>query len=333
MLRVLKAEHIKQALTPLEVIDVNEHAFIKLATKEAVVPNRLVIPLPEYQGTTLFKPAHISNGGGLGLKVVSVRPENDKRIPSLPTVPGCIMLFDEETAYPTGLLEATYLTALRTAAGSAAATRHLAKADAHVLLIMGAGAQGKAHIQLISQIRPIQQVLIWNRSFEKIDAFIKQIKIESPELQHIEFVAIDSESLSSAVSRADIIVTATNASTPVLKGLDLKDGTHINAVGAYRPDMQELDEETVVRSRVFVDSADALSAGDLAIPLNRGLIQDEHVSNDIGKLFAGLCSGRQSDQDVTLFKSVGSAVQDIATAQAVLKAAEARNLGQLIELL
>ncbi|KAL6076884.1 Ornithine cyclodeaminase [Balamuthia mandrillaris] len=280
-------------------------------------------------------PARLAKTAGLGLKIVSVRPKNAER--GQPTVPATVLLLDEATGLPAAIMQATYLTAIRTAAASGAATRLLAKSDAATLAVFGAGLQAKAHVEAMLSVRgqSLRQVYILNRTNERAqqlcDHFIRLKKETHPD---IEWTAVDwqSEEQDRVVREADIIVAATNSSTPLFRGELLKEGAHINAIGSYMPSMQELDEETVKRAKVVADDRGAVlaEAGDVIVPIQRGLITEEHVLGALGAALAGDIQVRTSEKDITLFKSVGSASQDIAVAQAALKAAQSKGLGQRI---
>jgi len=323
---ILKESEIIQALTIQEAMEVNKEAFIQQASQKAIVPPRIAIPIPEQEGVTLFKPAKVQSN--LGLKVVSVRPHNAGK--NLPTVPGYIFLVDEVTALAVALMDATYLTALRTAAGSALATDYLSNKDASVLAVFGAGLQAVAHIDAILTIRPITTVWIWNRT--KANAVQLQQKLESKYkaiLPNVQFKV--SEDTKECIEHADIIVAATNSQTPLFDGKCLKKGAHINAVGSYRPTTQEIDEATILRAKIVLDTPAAVEAGDLHIPLTKGTLNKDSISGEIGDLFLGKIKVRSDVDDITFFKSVGTAVQDMATAGAIVKNAQKLGLGLSVE--
>jgi len=336
-LTILSEAVLRQCLTMSDAIEVNRLAFLALATNQATVPTRLVIPLKDLEGATLFKPAHVASPEirGLGLKLVSVRPHNARL--GLPTVPGLIVLVDEVTGLPSALMDATYLTALRTAAGSGAATALLALPAASRLVIFGAGAQGKAHLEAICLVRPITHVTVWNRSAGKAHELVKEAKAHpNSVISGATYAVAENESqISEAVRAAHIIVTATNSSTPVFRGEDLQEGTHINAIGAYMPSMQELDPETVRRSATVTDNPPEeifAGTGDYLIPLKAGVVKESCIVGRLGDALSGAIQARKSEKDITIFKSVGNAVQDVATAAAALKQAKALGLGQDCEL-
>lgn len=329
---VLSDDDVRQAITSREAIKVVSEAFAQLHTKEAQVPLRAVISAGE-GGANFFMPARLSKTGALGLKIASVRPTNASR--GLPTVPAVVMLLDEATGLPITLMQATQLTAIRTAAGSAVATDLLAKKDARVMVVFGVGEQAQAHIEAICTVRSIKEVYIVNRTKSKALELQQHYQAAVGHgYTEITWHVVDkgSEDENKAVSRADIIVTATNSSTPVFDGKYLKPGVHINAVGSYAPSMQELDETTVQCAKLVVDNREAVlkEAGDIIVPLRKGLISSANIVAELGQVVAEELEVRQSDADITLFKSVGNAVQDVSVAYAVFLTAQKRGLGQRI---
>jgi len=292
---------------------------------KANVPSRIILNMPNNLGNTLFKPAYMQSCA-LGLKIVSVRPNNTQK--GLPTVPGFVILSDEDTGLPKVLMDGTYITALRSAAGSAVATDILARKNASILCVFGAGMQAKSHIEAICCVRDIQQVFIVNRTIENAEKLAQGLIMKYPKLK--VSCPIDPKE---ALQMADIIITATNTITPLFSGKDVPfNRVHINAVGSYTPQMQELDSETIRRSKVVIDTEEALESGDLQIPMQQGLISTETISGTLGQIISQNIQVRDEKTDITLFKSVGSAVQDIATASAILRAAEAKNLGIYVSL-
>jgi len=345
-------EAIKNCFTMKEAIEVNRQAFISLSLNQSIVPQRIILSVPPNpmnkipNGSTLFKPAYAeitssasaTTSIGLGLKVVSVRPENGKK--GLQSVEGIILLQDEVTGLPTAILDATYLTALRTGAGSGAATEVLALKTASNLVVFGAGAQVRTHLDAMFAVRSIKNVHIWNRTPEKARALIKEFKEahgDDPQVLNAKFaVILTPEEVSKAVKQADIIVTATNTDKPLFNGKDLKPGAHINAIGSYLPNMQELDEETVRRALTISDNPKEeilTTAGDYLIPLKKGIVKENCIVAQIGDVLSGkvkIRSKPEDDQIITIFKSVGNAVQDVATAKAIYDKVKNMNSKNLV---
>eukprot|EP00002_Diphylleia_rotans_P039105 TRINITY_DN8996_c0_g1_i3.p1 TRINITY_DN8996_c0_g1~~TRINITY_DN8996_c0_g1_i3.p1 ORF type:complete len:255 (+),score=40.15 TRINITY_DN8996_c0_g1_i3:53-817(+) len=246
--RILSQHAVCAALSMKEAIAVNAEAFRLLSVGKAFVPHRIILPIAEHNGATLFKPAYIPNGG-LGLKLVSVRPNNSDR--GLPTVCGVVQLIDEATGNPIALINGTELTVLRTAAGSGAATAALARADSRHLLVFGAGAQARAHIQAMFCALPgLRTVSIWNRSVQRAKELAEEVrswKSTDSLYAHIESVQVvaSTADVEQAVCDADVICTATNSSHDLFPGHMIKPGCHINAIGSYMPSMRELDHACV----------------------------------------------------------------------------------------
>jgi ornithine cyclodeaminase len=228
-------------------------------------------------------------------------------------------------------MDGTYLTALRTGAASGAATDLLARRDARVVAIFGAGTQGRTQLEAVCTARSITQVFVFDKERKRAERFVAEMGSRgAPIPEEIEIASSPAE----AVRRADILCTATTSTVPVFEGKELRPGTHINAVGAYTPQMQEVDVETIRRAKVVIDSRDAslAEAGDLIIPLRQGTITERHIHAEIGEIVAGRKPGRTSEEEITYFKSVGVAVQDVAAARRILEKATELGLGTEVEL-
>ncbi len=274
-------------------------------------------------------PGYLSDSESLAVKVVSVHDRNAER--DLPLVNAVVIVIDPATGQAVAAMEGGYLTALRTGAGSGAATDLLARQDAEVAAIIGAGAQARAQALAIAAVRQVKRIWIYSRRRERVDEMIVDIR---PQLgTSIELLAADSPS--QAVREALVVCAATTSSTPVFDGADLRPGAHVNGVGSYKPEMQEIDCGALRRaSKIVVDSREAAmaEAGDLIIAIERGEIQPSDVYAEIGEIAAGLKPGRQDDDEITYFKSVGNAAQDAAVAQAVYQRALQEGLGVEIDL-
>jgi len=272
-------------------------------------------------------PAYLPQNEALGVKVASICSGNLSQ--GLPTVTALITLLDSQTGLPVAIMEGTYLTSLRTGAASGLATDLLARKDVHTLAVIGAGAQARTQIEAVNCVRNIQETHLYSRTRISTETLARELAHTCPKL-----TVVVAKSSSEAVKGADIVVAATNSSTPVFNGTDIMDGAHINAIGSFRPDMQEIDEYTVKRSIVIVDQCEAVlsEAGDIVIPLRKGIITEQHIQAELGEIVAGEKIGRKTANDVTLFKSVGNAAQDIGVAKLVLESAAANNLGAIVPL-
>lgn len=281
----------------------------KMFAGECVTPLRHhhTIPVPdETAATMLLMPAWVP-GEYSGVKILNLFPDNQRR--SLPTIIGRYLLSSGKTGQMLALIEGGELTARRTAATSALAAGFLARSDAEEMLMVGTGRLSANLIEAHACVRPLKRVRIWGRDFNKAQEL--SATLHRPDL---EIIAV--EDLQHAAGQADIISCATLSSQPLIQGSWLKQGTHLDLVGAFTPSMRESDDEAVRRSSVFVDTrAGALhEAGDIVIPLQTGVLKNEDVRADLRDLVLGLHQGRQSDQEITLFKSVGAALEDLAGA-------------------
>ena len=303
-------------------------AYGELSAGRANMPLRGRIDHPSAAGVTLIMPALLPETGDFAIKVVSVFGENPGR--RLPTIHALVVALDAATGAPLALLEGATLTALRTGAGSGAATELLARPEARTLAIFGSGVQARTQFEAICTVREIEAAWVFSRSPKHAQAFAAEMAKESWAPASIS-VAGDR---AAAVREADIVCTATTSSTPVFDGHDLRPGTHINAIGGYTPTMQEVDSATVAMARVVVDSREAAlaEAGDLIIPIREGLISADPIHAELGEIVNGTKAGRTDPEQITLFKSVGVAVQDAIAAGWALARAEALGLGQIIEL-
>jgi ornithine cyclodeaminase/alanine dehydrogenase-like protein (mu-crystallin family) len=306
-LRYITTEETRRALTMPEAVRAVKEAFIQLSTGQAHAPARTSLEIPELRTTALVMPAYLPHTKRIGLKLISLCEDNPSK--GLPLAQAVTILMDAETGTPLAVLDASYLTAVRTGAASGAATDALARKDARVAAVFGAGVQGRTQLEAVASVRPLERALIFDVDARAADRF-------ADEMGRALSLRIEPAASPQALRQADIVCTATTSAVPVFADADLKPGAHINAVGSYKPHVRELPSETVARARVFVDHrASALEeAGDLIIPLRAGLIAETHILAEIGAVLAGLAPGRLSDDEITLFKSVGNAVQDLAVA-------------------
>lgn len=328
-LRVLSDGDVRRAITMAEAIKVVRDAYVQLSAGEAVVPLRTSLRVWSQDGVTLFMPAYLATSEALGAKIVSVFPENPKQ--GLPTIHAVVFVIDPTTGCPMALMNGAYLTALRTGAASGVATDLLCRSDARVAAILGAGAQARTQLEAICTVRPIEKVWVYDLAPETAVAYVEEMRVHGAPIPADLLIA---GSAAQAVCEADVICVATTSLRPVFDDADLKPGVHINGIGSYRPDMQEIPAKTVLRSKLVVDSRSAslAEAGDLVVALKEGLITEGHVHGEIGEVAAGRVPGRESYEEVTLFKSVGVAVQDVAVATLVVRRAAYLGLGVEVDL-
>ncbi len=328
-MRILSRSDVQRALSMREAITMVREAFAQLSTNQATVPLRVPVPIPAHDGVTLFMPAHLARSDALAVKIVSVFNQNPAK--HLPLIHALVVLIDAGTGQPLAAMEGGYLTALRTGAASGAATELLARPDARVAAIIGAGVQGRTQLQAIAAVRAIERAYIYDPAPDKAQALVREMS-GAPGVPRELTVA---GSAAEAVRAADVICTATTATRPVFSGSDVKPGAHINAIGAYTPQMQEIDTETLRRaSKIVIDarSGALAEAGDLIIALQEGAIKETDIYAEIGEIAAGRKPGRERDHEITFFKSVGNAVQDAAVARAIYDAAVRDHLGVEVEL-
>ncbi len=322
-MRLLTREDIESLITIDEVIEIMRDLFGSIAEGKLFLPERVVVECVNKKDSVLFMPGYIPEKGGLGIKIVSVFPTNKSR--NIPTTTGQLILNDPETGKIIAIMEAGLITALRTAAVSAVATDLLALKDANSLGLFGAGIQGRYHIHAISRVRPIENIFIYDTDRQKAEDLASHIESSIEKLSTINVADRPKD----VVTRSKIIITATTARSPVFKGSDILPQTHINAIGSFKPDVRELDDETVLRSIIYVDNRDSVltEAGDLIIPIKSGLISPDCIRSDLSELIKDKGRGRNNEDDITLFKSVGLAVEDIAVGINILKRAEKRKTG------
>jgi len=306
------------------------------STGGAVQPVRTIVPVDPHEAFLGVMPAYLpprERGGGaaesgeaLGLKAVAVYPGNAAN--DLPTHLATILLLEPPTGALLAVLDGRLITEMRTAAVSAAATDRLARRNARVLAILGAGVQARSHLAALREVRPPAETRVWSRTRAGAERFAAEMR------DRFGVSVAVAASAEGAVRGADMVCTVTGSTTPVLEGSWLSPGTHLNAVGAARPDWRELATDAVRRSRLFVDSrAGALSeAGDVVGPIREGAITERHVVAEIGEVFAGRHAGREGDDEITLFKSLGMAVEDVATARFAYARAQDRGIGEEISL-
>lgn len=267
-------------------------------------------------------PAFIAQPAALGTKLVSVYHSNAER--GLPSHLATIVLHDPDTGALRAILDGRYITEARTAAVSAASAKHLAREDARVLAIVGSGVQARSHLDALTRVRSFDEIRIWGRHVGRVTALLN----DAPPHARARLVA--AESVEAAVTGADVIALVTASREPVLRRPWVRDGAHICAVGACRPDQREMETAVVRDARVFVDSRTGAvaEAGDLVIPIKEGAIDASHIAGELGDVFGGRTAGRQNAGEITIFKSLGMAVEDVAAAHLAFERASERGLGR-----
>jgi ornithine cyclodeaminase/alanine dehydrogenase len=327
-LLVLSRADLELLLAPADVIEAMAEAFRDLAAGGAHVPPRTASQVSP-DGVLLLMPAALSGGAGeraLGTKLVTYYGDNRAR--GHPTLYASYLLLEGESGRPLALLEGTFLTAMRTGATSALAARYLARPDAARVVCCGAGVQAGFQLQCLAALLPIQRVSVVGRDPERARRFAGSMT------ERLSLPVEPATDPRAAVREADLVTCATTSPTPVFAGADLRPGTHVDAVGAFQPTTRELDTETIRRARLVVDTyAGALvEAGDVLIPLAEGAIAREHVVAELAELVTGARAGRTSPAEITVFKSVGFALEDLAAGRLAYNRARGRGIGTEVSL-
>jgi len=327
MVLILSRKHVESVLTMTESIAAVEEAFRELALKTAQMPTRAGLLVFDKEGWMGAMPAYLSKAGALTTKIVTSY-ENTPVRHNLPTVMAVIVLNDPETGRTEAILEGTYITAVRTGAVSGVATKYLAKKDASTVSIFGAGTQAKTQLEAVVAVRGIKSVLVHDIDSEKAQLFSEQM---SRRLNLEVSAEADAERVA---QQSEIVVTASTSRAPVFRGDSLNPGSHINAIGSYTPDARELDDSTILKAKIVVDSLDAAlaEAGDLLIPIKAGILRRDQIHAELGEIIVGRLKGREDDLEITVFKSVGLGIQDAAVAKLAYAKAIEKGIGDRIEL-
>jgi ornithine cyclodeaminase/alanine dehydrogenase-like protein (mu-crystallin family) len=328
---LLNADDVLKALPMSEAIEAMKGAFAALSNGSAFVPHRTTLSIPRHAGTCLVMSSYTASetpeNEALALKVVSLFDGN--RLRGLARIQAAVLVLEPDTGRIDALLEGATLTAIRTAAASGAATDLLARPESKTLAVLGAGVQARAHVEAVCAIRPIESVRVFGPSRDRVKSLVQDFASR----KDIPARLIAAPSVAEALDGADIVCATTTSATPVFANDFIQAGVHINAVGSYKPEAAEVPPETVVRSKVIVDSRDAawVEAGDLIQPMRAGRIDKDHIHAELGEIVLGLRPGRTDAQEITFFKSVGIAVQDAFAAQVAVVNARRLGLGQEIE--
>jgi len=309
----IKDEDVKRLVTMREAMEAVEGAFAELARGRALMPLRSTMMLQRYGGSISLMPSYLEEAGVVATKIISIYPRNPER--GLPTSIAQVVVNDPKTGRFIAVMEASYLTALRTGAVTGVAARYLAREDSRVAAIIGCGVQGRTQAWAVVESRNIEVLRCYDLSRERSRSFAEEVSRE------LGVDVLPVETGREAVEGADIVVTTTTSKTPVIRREWLGERVHISAIGSFYPDHREIDTATVRDAKVVVDSREAVleEAGDLIIPLKEGAITEDHIYAELGELIIGLKPGRTRDDELTLFKSVGLAIQDSAVAALVIK--------------
>jgi alanine dehydrogenase len=326
MIRVLGSRDVAAVLTMAECIEVIDVAMRQYSQGSVAMPVRLTTNVPD-RGDHLSMPAALPGVPALGMKCITIYPGNPGR--GAPILQGLMVVNDFDTGTPLAVMDAGRLTAMRTAAASAVATRALARADASRVAIIGTGVQGASHLEAMCLVRPISEIAVASRTRAGADRFVAE---QQPRFPDRHLVAVDDAR--EAIEGADLICAVSSARTPVMARAWLKNGVHINGVGSHGAEVREVDGITMRDARVAVDSRESAlrECGDCLLAIEEGLFSAEHVSDEIGSILLGLKPGRTSDDEITVYQSCGLAVQDVAVARLAYDRAVAADRGALVDL-
>lgn len=322
---LLSKKDIKEIFTMKEAIKAVKQAFILFSQGKCEVPLRTQIQAKSKNGVFLFMPAYAEALACASLKVVNIFPENATL--DLPTAPAQVLLIDGETGIISAILDGTYVTQLRTGAASGAAFDELAIKSARIGALIGVGSQAEKQLEAMLCVRDLKEVRIFSRNSEKTNAFTKRMQAEFKEYK-TRIIAVSSSD--DAIDNADMIVTVTPSTSPVFDGTKVKAGAVISGVGSYQPQMQEIDPVLFQRAdKIYFDSEEAVlsESGDILIPLASGIITKEDFTGDLGELLQKKIVGRENDNEIIIFKTVGIGTQDLVTAKHIYEKAVKKGIG------
>jgi ornithine cyclodeaminase/alanine dehydrogenase-like protein (mu-crystallin family) len=306
-------------------IDAMAEAFSQLSSGSADAPQRLSLDLDKHKGSALFMPVYMPSRSLVGLKTVHIHKDNPNK--GMPVIHAIYTLFNSETGETLAVMDGEYLTAVRTGAASGLATKLLSRENSEVLALFGAGVQARTQAEAVCSVRNIEEIFVFDIDQSKSEKFTDEMS------EHLG-INITPQTNFPIIKEADIICTATTANNPLFDDTLLKPGVHINGVGSYTPEMCEIPHETIKRSKLVVDSVSAclVEAGDIIQPITKGIISENHIHAEIGEIVLGSKAGRSNDEEITVFKSVGNAVQDVSAAAVIMQNAERLNIGSTFNL-
>ena len=309
---IISEEDVEKQVSMREAIEVVEKAFLEYARGSVKMPKRSTIMIEKFGGSISLMPSYLEESDALAIKIISIYPRNPER--GYPTTAAWIVVNNPETGMMEALIDATYLTALRTGAVTGVASRCLAPRNSKIAAVIGCGVQGEMQAWAMVEVFNLEKINAFDISQKRMERFANELE---------EKLGIDihlSADCQEAVENADIIATATTSKTPVIKRNWLSKDVHINAIGSFYPDHRELDSETIKDAKVVVDSREAVlaEAGDLLIPIREGKITKDHIYAELGEVLLGSKIGRTNDDKLTVFKSVGLAIQDSSVAKMVI---------------
>ncbi|MFO8069998.1 MAG: ornithine cyclodeaminase family protein [Alkalibacterium sp.] len=328
-MRVLKADEMKNVLPMKEAIQADKDALSLYSADKVNIPLRVNLNVPEQEGQSLYMPGYAAEARALGVKIVSVYPKNIEK--GLTSVPATMVLVDTETGQVSSIMDGTYLTQLRTGAVAGAATDLLAREDSSIFTLVGTGGQAETQLEAVLAVRPIKQVYVSDLNMERATEFAEKMTALYGEKYDTTIEA--ASSLEEAIRQSDIVTSVTTSPVKTFDGKWVKSGAHINGVGSFTPKMAEIDSIILQNAgKIYCDTKDALvESGDFTQPIEKGLFDIENVTGELGDLLNGETAGRESEEEITFFKTTGNAVLDIVTAQRIYEAAIEKEIGATLE--
>ncbi len=324
-LQILSAKDVRQCVSMPDAIELMRGAFADLSSGTTIIPQRIVMEMPEEKSRAIIMPAYAQTRKRHSTKIVTLSGNNTAK--GLPFIQGLLLLFDSDSGTPLALMDASFVTALRTGAASGLATQILARDDGRTAMIFGAGAQARTQLEGIAVAKKLDRAFVYGPDKSAVIKFCDEMSMKL----NLQVEPSDSPA---RVSEADIVCTATTSETPVFQHRNLKAGVHINGIGSYKPTTRELPSETVMHATIVVDSRSAAmaEAGDIVIPIEEGVITANDIHAELGEIILKSKPSRTSEDEITFFKSVGNAVQDLAIAERVFDVSIRLKLGKSIEL-
>lgn len=322
---LLSKQDIKKVFTMKDAVEADKEAFRLFSRGKSEVPLRTNIQVPKHQGALLFMPSFVDDLDTACLKVVNVFPNNIER--GLPTTPAQVLLIDTTNGLVKSVLDGTYVTQLRTGAATGAALDVLAKKDCKKGALIGTGGQAATQLEAMAAVRKLDQIMVFDLNQERLRQFVDQM---NRDLEQYSVTILAAESADMAVENADILVCVTPSTRPVFDGTKVKPGATVSCVGSYQPHMQEMDPVILERAaKIYFDSEEAVlsEAGDILIPLEKGIITKDDFTGDLGDVLLGTVTGRENDEEIIVFKTVGIGTQDLLAAKCIYEAAVAAGVG------
>jgi len=323
-IRLIKRSEMAKFFKMTEAIDSMAYAFTRLSSGDCYVPKRYITRSRDESLTFLLKPAFVNNHDKSSIKIITQK--NSNSIPGIPTILGIVLLIDNMTGEILSIMDGAFITALRTGAASGLATKHLSRKNSSKLAIFGCGSQGRTQLKAVNAVRKIEKIWIFDKSRKQAEMFIEEMVSETADIEFTSDRAV--------LKDVDIICTATNSEKPLFYKSHLKAGTHINAIGSFQPETQEIDPEIIKSSRIFLDDKEACvnESGDLLKAFKDRTLPNDNIIGEIGEYLLKKIAGRTSSDETTIFKSVGNAIQDFEVANRIYNKSLTEKFGEEIRL-